>query len=73
MHTAEEGFKTIGLGEEALAAILDKHGLSRVAIPEPWAEDLAGGVDLFTREGFFGLLEASPLVEADAEGGRGHE
>ena len=58
-HTAAEDFHTIGMTDEALSAVLDKYRLSWVAMPEPWAEDGSAGVDLFTREGFFALLEDS--------------
>ncbi len=58
-HTAAEGFQLVGMGEEALAALLDMHGLSWVAMPEPWTGDSSSGVDLFTRENFLSFLAES--------------
>lgn len=57
-HTEAEGFKLIGMGEEALVALLDKLGLSMVAMPEPWTGDASSRVDLFSRENFLRFLEA---------------
>jgi hypothetical protein len=62
-HTAEEGFEVIGLGDTALAAMLEKTGISWVVMPEPWTDDMTGGSHLFTRERFFGLLEAARVVD----------
>ncbi len=56
-HATAEGFQLIGMGEEAVAALLDKHGLSWVLMPEPWTGDASSGVDLFTRENFIRFLE----------------
>lgn len=58
-HTAAEGYQLAGMSREALSALLDKHGLSWVAMPEPPTEDASSGVDLFTRENFLALLAAS--------------
>ena len=65
-HTAEEGFMVLGLGDEALTAMLDKHGLSWVAMPEPWTGEAGSGVDLFRRESFLGMLAEFPLVEPES-------
>ncbi len=60
-HTDEEGFQLVGMSEEALAALLDKHGLSWVAMPEPWTGEESSGVDVFARENFFRFLgECAP-------------
>ena len=56
-HTADEGFEVVGLGMAALEAMLDKHGLSWVAMPEPWSGEAGDLVDFFTREAFHELLE----------------
>lgn len=59
-HTAEEGFRVIGLTDVSLAAMLDRHGLSQVAVPEPWIGEANAGVDLFTAENFMGMLAEFP-------------
>jgi hypothetical protein len=64
-HTAEEGFMVLGLTDVALASMLDKHGLSWVAMPEPWTGEAADRVDMFTAENFMGMLAELPLVEAE--------
>ncbi len=45
------------MSKDALAALLDKHGLSWVAMPEPWTGEESSGVDLFSRGNFFRFLE----------------
>ncbi len=56
---ASEGFKPVNLSGEEISGVLDMHGLSVVAMPEPWTGEASSGVDLFSREGFLELLEAS--------------
>ena len=58
-HTAEEGFKPVSLSGEEISGVLDIHDLSVVAMPEPWTGEASSGVDLFSREDFLELLEAS--------------
>lgn len=58
-HTEAEGFKLIGMSEEAVVAVLDTHELSWVLMPEPWTGDAVSGVDLFARENFLELLATS--------------
>ncbi len=60
-HVRGIGFEFVGMTREAVRAVLDKHDLSRVAMPEPWTG--TGRVDLFTAENFLRLLE-------EAEGDR---
>jgi hypothetical protein len=54
-HGRGEGFEIVGMAREAVEALLEQHGLSRVAMPEPWTG--TGRVDLFTAENFLRLLE----------------
>ena len=54
---ASEGFKPVNLSGEEISGVLDMHGLSVVAMPEPWTGEESSGVDLFSREGFLELLE----------------
>ncbi len=60
-HDGREGFELVGMTREAIAAVLDKHGLSRVAMPEPWTG--TARVDLFTAENFLRLLEHAGVSE----------
>ncbi len=53
-HARGLGFELVGMTREAVASVLDKHGLSRVAMPEPWTGDAR--VDLFTAENFLEIL-----------------
>lgn len=53
-HVRGSGFELVGMTREAVAAVLDKHDLSRVAMPEPWTG--TARVDLFTAENFLRLL-----------------
>ena len=60
-HVRESGFELVGMSREAVAAVLDNHGLSRVAMPEPWTG--TARVDLFTAENFLRLLEHARAYE----------
>jgi hypothetical protein len=42
---------------EGLAALLEAHGCTHVAMPEPWTGD--HGVDFFEADTFIGMLEES--------------
>lgn len=65
-HTTEEGFVVLGLvRDEAVAAMLDKHALSWVVMPEPWTGDSSAASALFTRGNFMRLLAECPEVEAE--------
>ncbi len=54
---ASEGFKPLRLSGEEISGVLDMHGLSWVAMPEPWTGEASSGVDVFSRENFFRFLE----------------
>lgn len=49
-----DGFEIVGMPLEAVEALLERHGLSRVAMPEPWTG--TGRADLFSAENFLRLL-----------------
>lgn len=59
-HSAAEGFEIIGMGRDALASLLDKQGISWVAMPEEWTG--SGSVDLFSAAGFLELLDTAEPV-----------
>jgi hypothetical protein len=54
---ASEGFKPVNLSGEEISGVLDMHGLSVVAMPEPWTGEESSSVDVFARENFFRFLE----------------
>jgi hypothetical protein len=56
-YPEEEGFKAVSIDHEHRANIIDKHGCSHVALPEPWTGE--GSVDRFEAEAFVGMLEES--------------
>jgi hypothetical protein len=58
-YSGAEGFLAIGMEREAVAAVLGKHGLGWVHMPEAWTGEKGAGVDSFTAANFLGLLEAS--------------
>ncbi len=58
-YAAEEGFKLIGMDEEALAALLETQGIGLVAMPEPWVGGDAS-VDLFSASNFLRMLQEAP-------------
>ena len=57
LYSEAEGFKALCLDHEQLAAFLETHGCTHVAMPEAWAE--GGGVDRFEAGAFVGMLEES--------------
>jgi hypothetical protein len=59
---ASEGFGAVNVDHEQIAHILAWHGLSVVAMPEPWTG--RGRVDLFSAENFLQFLEESVPTEA---------
>jgi hypothetical protein len=61
-HTDEEGFKPVSLSGEEISGVLDIHGLSVVAMPEPWTGEASSGVDVFSRDNFFRFLEECALA-----------
>jgi hypothetical protein len=61
-HTDEEGFKPVNLDHEQVADVLAMHGLSVVAMPEPWTGEASSGVDVFAGEDFIRLLEECALA-----------
>ena len=54
-HTAEEGFELIGMGHEAIAALLEKHNLGWVHLVGPWGSNEEGS--LFQAGNFVRFLE----------------
>ena len=56
-YPASEGFKAVCVGHEELADILEIHGCTHVAMPEPWIGE--GLVDFFKASDFIGMLEES--------------
>ncbi len=66
-HPEEEGFRTLALDLEELGHIIEEHGCTHVAMPEPWTDDLSGGVDFFAASDFIAMLEGS-AGEAGEEG-----
>ncbi len=54
-----EGWRPVALELPDLANVLEMHGCSHVAMPEPWTG--AGGVDFFAASDFIALLEAAPM------------
>ena len=59
-HTAEQGFKRVGLDHVALAHVLEAGAYPLVVMPGPWTGE--GGVDTF---------DAAVFVEMLRESGRG--
>ncbi len=58
-HPEEEGFRTATLDLEELGHVLEEHGCTHVAMPEPWTEDRSRGVDFFKASDLIGMLEGS--------------
>ncbi len=56
-HPEGEGWRTATLDSEGLGHVLEAHGCTHVAMPEPWTGE--GGVDFFTGPDFIGMLEES--------------
>src|SRR5215212_10738197 len=52
-----EGFKPVCVDHKDLANILEMHGCTHVAMPEPWTGE--NGVDFFEASVFVGMLEES--------------
>ena len=57
-YTADEGFERVGMGPEALRAVLEDHGLGWVHLAAPSGSDERGA--LFEAGNFIRLLEESP-------------
>jgi len=57
-YSAAEGFQLIGMGLEAIKAVLGKWGLRYVHMPEAWGEGWM--VDTFKADSFVRILEESP-------------
>jgi hypothetical protein len=60
-YPASEGFEAIGLDHVGIARACLRHGLERVAMPEPWTGDNA--VEFFDVADFVAMLRES-VVEA---------
>lgn len=58
-HTAAEGFEVIGMGRDGVAALLGKHGLDHVIMPERWTGGADASADVFTADNFLRLLDES--------------
>ena len=59
-HTAEQGFKRVGLNDVALAHVLEAGAYPLVVMPETWTGD--GGVDTFDADVFVDMLRESERV-----------
>jgi hypothetical protein len=57
-HPDAEGWRPVALGLRELSDLLEIHGCTHVAMPEPWTG--AGGVDFFAAADFIGMLEEAP-------------
>ncbi len=57
-HLDAEGWRPVALNLPALSDLLELHGCSHVAMPEPWTG--TGGVDFFAASDFIGMLEEAP-------------
>src|SRR5215203_7469567 len=57
LYSEAEGFKPLCLDHEQLAAFLQVHECTHVALPEAWTNE--GGVDRFEADTFIGMLEES--------------
>jgi len=55
-YPESEGFEVVSVDHEELAAFLQFHRCTHVAMPEPWGE---GGEDFFAAADYVGMLEAS--------------
>jgi hypothetical protein len=62
-HDRRSGFELVGMDREDLSRLLEEHGLSLVAMPEPWTG--TAGVDLFDADVFLDILD-----NAEASGDR---
>jgi len=56
-YPESEGFKPVYVDHKDLANILEMHGCTHVAMPEPWTGE--GNVDRFEAADFIGRLEES--------------
>ncbi|MDP9476808.1 MAG: hypothetical protein M3R38_14170 [Actinomycetota bacterium] len=56
-YPESEGFKVVCANHEALKTLLELHGCTHVAMPEPWTGE--GEVDFFKAADFIGMLEES--------------
>jgi hypothetical protein len=57
LYSEDSGFRTLSVDHEQLAAFLEAHECTHVALPEAWV--MEGGVDRFEAEAFIGMLEES--------------
>jgi hypothetical protein len=60
-HTTDEGFELVGMTHVGLAALLEKHGLQWVHMPEPWGSDEPGA--FFEAPNFLRMLEESVVED----------
>jgi hypothetical protein len=57
LYPESEGFKPLYVDHEQLAALLEAHGCTHVAMPEAWTGE--GSVDRFQAAEFIGMLQES--------------
>jgi hypothetical protein len=57
LYSEAEGFRPLRVDHEQLAAFLEAHECTHVALPEAWTNE--GGVDRFEADTFIGMLEES--------------
>ena len=57
LYSEAEGFRALKVDHKQLAAFLEAHRCTHVALPEAWVE--GGGVDRFEAGAFIGMLEES--------------
>jgi len=57
LYSEAEGFRALQVDHEQLAAFLEAHECTHVALPEAWTNE--GGVDRFEADTFIGMLEES--------------
>jgi hypothetical protein len=62
LYPAEEGYRVLGMGHDALDALLKLEGIGYVVVPEPWVGG-DGGVDVFEADVFIEMLEESLVKE----------
>jgi hypothetical protein len=57
LYSEAGGFRALRVDHEQLAAFLEAHECTHVALPEAWTNE--GGVDRFEADTFIGMLEKS--------------
>ena len=57
-HPEADGWRPVAPDLRGISDLLELHGCTHVAMPEPWTE--TGGVDFFAAADFIGMLEEAP-------------